>query len=156
MKDLSQWLGRGLIGLALLLPFASQAVEGITVLDSNFGVDETEQRLIEAVENNGLTVMVQVDHKANAKTVGLDMPATRLVVFGNPKLGTQLMKCSPTVAIDLPMKMLIWEEGETVKVAYNTVDYLVDRHQIDDCAASALEKVRQALDGFAKEAAGVE
>ncbi|MFI9651594.1 DUF302 domain-containing protein [Guyparkeria halopsychrophila] len=139
---------------AFALPAAALAGNGLTMLESQYSVAETEERLVEAVEGKGLTVMAQVDHQANAKTVDMEMPATRLVIFGNPKLGTQLMKCAPTVAIDLPMKMLIWEDGETVKVAYNTAEYLVERHEIGDCAAPVQEKVRQALDGFARMAAG--
>lgn len=156
MKHGSQWLGRGLIGAAFLLPFAAQAANGLNVIESEHGVAETEERLVEAVEGKGLTVMAQVDHQANAKTVDLEMPATRLVIFGNPAAGTQLMKCAPTVAIDLPMKMLIWEDGDTVKVAYNTAGYLVERHGIGDCAEPVQGKIRQALHGFARVAAGAE
>ena len=154
MKHGSQWLGRGLIGAAFLLPFAAQGANGLNVIESQHGVAETEERLVEVAEGKGLTMMDQVDHQANAQTVYMEMPATGLVIFGNPAAGTQLMTCAPTVAIDLTMKMLIWEDGETVKVAYNTADYLVERHGIGDCAAPVQEKVGQALEGFAKTAAG--
>lgn len=149
-------LGVLLAGPAFALPATALAGNGMATLKSHYSVAETEERLVEAVESKGLTVMAQVDHQANAKTVDMEMPAMRLVIFGNPAAGTQLMKCAPTVAIDLPIKMLIWEDGETVKVAYNTADYLVDRHGIGDCAAPVQEKVGQALKGFAKVAAGVE
>ena len=142
--------------LAMVWPVSGLAGNGMTVIESQHGVAETEERLIEAVEGNGLTVMAQVDHQANAKTVDMEMPATRLVIFGNPAAGTQLMKCAPTVAIDLPMKMLIWEDGDTVKVAYNTAGYLVERHGIGDCAAPVQGKIRQALHRFARVAAGAE
>ncbi len=156
LKTMFSKMGSALLVLpAFALPAAALAGNGLTTLESQYSVAETEERLVEAVEGKGLTVMAQVDHQANAETVDMEMPATRLVIFGNPKLGTQLMKCAPTVAIDLPMKMLIWEDGEAVKVAYNTVDYLVERHEIGDCAAPVQEKVGQALDGFAKAAAGV-
>ncbi|MFI9653468.1 DUF302 domain-containing protein [Guyparkeria sp. GHLCS8-2] len=156
LKTMFSKLGSALLVLpAFALPAAALAGNGLMTLESQYSVAETEERLVEAVESKGLTVMAQVDHQANAETVDMEMPATRLVIFGNPKLGTQLMKCAPTVAIDLPMKMLIWEDGETVKVAYNTAEYLVERHEIGDCAAPVQEKVGQALDGFAKAAAGV-
>ncbi len=142
--------------LALALPLSGLAGNGMTVVESKHGVAETEERLVEAVEGKGLKVMAQVDHQANAETVEMEMPATRLVIFGNPKAGTALMKCAPTVAIDLPMKMLIWDDGSTVKIAYNTIEHLVERHGIGDCAAPVQEKARQALDGFARMAAGVE
>lgn len=147
---------RLLLVLPIVLPATVLAGNGLAVVDSQYSVAETEERLIEAVEGKGLTVMARVDHKANAETVDLDMPATRLVIFGNPKAGTQLMKCAPTVAIDLPMKMLIWDDGKAVKVAYNRADYLAERHGLGDCAGPVQKKVAQALEGFARQAAGTE
>ncbi len=141
---------------AFALPVTALADNGLTVLDSRYSVAETEERLIESIEGQGLTIMARVDHQANAKTVDLDMPATRLVIFGNPNAGTQLMKCAPTVAIDLPMKMLIWDDGEAVKVAYNRADYLAERHGLGECAGPVQEKIAQALDGFAQQAAGAQ
>jgi len=138
--------------LALFLPVVGLAAEGMSVIESDYGVAETETRLVDAIEGKGLTVMARVDHRANAQSVDLDMPATRLVIFGNPKAGTQLMKCAPTVAIDLPMKMLIWEDGEAVRIGYNTPDYLVERHGIGDCAAPVQAKMRKALAGLARQA----
>ena len=139
---------------ALWLPAGVLAADGMVIIESQHGVVETEQRLVEAIEAKGMGVMAQVDHRANASSVGLDMRPTRLVIFGNPKGGTQLMKCAPTVAIDLPMKMLIWQDGETVKVAYNQAEYLVERHDIGDCAAPVQVKMKKALDGLAHSAAG--
>ncbi|KTG17019.1 hypothetical protein AUR63_00515 [Guyparkeria sp. XI15] len=140
--------------VALWAPTAVLAGDGMTIVDSRFGVAETEQRLVEAIEAKGMGVMAQVDHRANARSVDLDMPPTRVVIFGNPLGGTQLMKCVPTVAIDLPMKMLIWQDGETVRIAYNRAEYLVERHGIGDCAAPVQAKMKQALDGLAHTAAG--
>jgi len=154
MKGFRQWFRRGLVGFALLLPVAVQAAQGMTVIDSQYGVAETQQRLVDAIEAKGMSVMAQVDHRANAHSVGLDMRPTRLVIFGNPQGGTQLMKCAPTVAIDLPMKMLIWQEGDTVKIGYNRAEYLVARHDIGDCAASVQTKMKQVLAGLARTAGG--
>ena len=140
--------------VGLCLPAGALAAEGMTVIDSRHGVAETQQRLVEAIENKGMGVMAQVDHRANASSVGLDMRPTRLVIFGNPKGGTQLMKCAPSVAIDLPMKMLIWDDGGTVRIGYNQAEYLVERHGIGDCAAAVQVKMKQALDDLARTAAG--
>lgn len=141
---------------ALALPAGAVAVagDGLAVVDSRYSVAETEERLIEAVEDKGLSVMARVDHQANAKMVDMDMPATRLLLFGKPQAGTQLMKCAPTVAIDLPLKMLIWQDGEAVKVGYNRAEYLVERHGIGNCATSVQTTMEQALDGLAHAAAG--
>lgn len=152
---LERMLRFAVLGVAALwLPAGVLAADGMVIIESQHGVVETEQRLVEAIEAKGMGVMAQVDHRANASSVGLDMRPTRLVIFGNPKGGTQLMKCAPTVAIDLPMKMLIWQDGETVKVAYNQVEYLVERHGIGDCAAPVQVKMKKALDGLAHSAAG--
>jgi len=140
--------------LALSLPLSGVAGNGLAVIESEHGVAETEQRLVEAVEGKGMSVMAQVDHRANASGVGLDMAPTRLVIFGNPKGGTALMRCAPTVAIDLPMKMLIWDDSGTVKIAYNTADYLVERHAIGDCAEPVQAKMADVLEGLARQAAG--
>ncbi|MCL7744837.1 DUF302 domain-containing protein [Guyparkeria hydrothermalis] len=139
---------------ALWLPAGVLAADGMTVIESEFDVAETEQRLVEAIEAKGMGVMAQVDHRANAQTVDLEMPPTRVVIFGNPQGGTQLMKCAPTVAIDLPMKMLIWQDGETVKIGYNRAEYLVERHGIGDCAAPVQATMKKALHGLAHTAAG--
>ena len=139
---------------AVALPAAALADNGLTVMDSRYSVTETEQRLVEAIEAKGMGVMAQIDHRANASSVGLDMRPTRLVIFGNPKGGTQLMQCAPTVAIDLPMKMLIWQEDETVRIGYNQAEYLVERHGIGDCAAPVQAKMKQVLAGLARTAAG--
>ncbi|MBT8492648.1 MAG: DUF302 domain-containing protein [Deltaproteobacteria bacterium] len=72
--------------------------------------------------------MAVIDHGANAKKVGLELPATQLIIFGKPEVGTKLMQAKRTVAIDLPQKMLIWDEGGKTKVAYNDPKVLLARH----------------------------
>lgn len=81
---------------------------GWSRVESEFPVPETEKRLVNALEEAGMTVMARVDHAANAETVDMSLRPTRLVVFGNPTAGTPLMQCSRTTAIDLPQKALIW------------------------------------------------
>jgi uncharacterized protein (DUF302 family) len=102
---------------------------GIADLPSNHSVDETVERLQNIVRERGLTLFALVDHSGEADKVGLHMPPTKLVIFGSPKAGTPLMLAAPTVAIDLPLKILVWQdrEGKTW-VSYNTPEYLRERH----------------------------
>ena len=113
----------------IALPAA--AVEGLVVKSSPYGVEETIDRLESAVRARGLTVFTRINHRAGAEQANLDLKPTLLLVFGNPKAGTPLMQEARTVAIDLPMKALAWEDDEgTVWLAYNTPGYLAGRHGI--------------------------
>lgn len=128
--------------------------EGLVVTSSNASVDETTARLKTALSEKGLTVVATVDHAANARRAGLSLPPTRLVIFGNPKLGTPLMQSERSVAIDLPQKMLIWKGANgQVHVAYNDPGYVADRHGIEG-RDKLVDKISQALDGLARTAAG--
>ena len=93
--------------------------------------------------------MATVDHTQNAAGVGLDLLPTRVVIFGNPNLGTPLMQCAQSLAIDLPQKMLIWEdETGQVSVAYNDPRYLGGRHQLGDCGNQVIQQIAGALDNL--------
>ena len=81
-----------------------------------------------------MTVFTRVDHAAGAKKVDMSLEPTELVIFGNPKMGTALMKCGHSVAIDLPLKALIWEDGDgQTWLGYNDPAYLATRHKLEVC-----------------------
>jgi uncharacterized protein (DUF302 family) len=102
---------------------------GIADLPSNHSVDETVERLQNILQERGLTLFALVDHSGEAEKVGLDMPPTKLVIFGSPKAGTPLMLAAPSVALDLPLKILVWQDGDgRAWVSYNTPEYLRERH----------------------------
>jgi len=147
MKRLTTFL------IALVVTLPASAADGLTVLKSRFDVAQTEQRLRAALNDGGMKVLTTVDHAAAARKAALALPPTRLVIFGNPKVGTRLMQCGRTAGIDLPMKMLIWEENGVVRVGYNTPRYLGQRHRLTGCDA-VLAKVANALNRFAGQAAG--
>jgi len=106
---------------------------GLVHLKSPYAVPETVKRLESALLAKNLTVFARVDHSGEAEKVGLKMRPTQLIIFGSPKAGTPLMVASPTLAIDLPLKALAWEDGDgKVWVSYNSPDYLKQRHQIPD------------------------
>ena len=96
---------------------------------SHHSVEDTVDRLINILQSKGITLFAVIDHSGEAEKVGLKMPATKLLIFGNPKAGTPLMLAAPTIAIDLPLKILVWEDvGRTVWLSYNSADYLQNRH----------------------------
>ena len=108
---------------------AQAASIGIVDKASHHSVEETVDRLINILQSKGITLFAVIDHSREAEKVGLKMPATKLLIFGNPKAGTPLMLAAPTIAIDLPLKILVWEDVErTVWLSYNSADYLQNRH----------------------------
>lgn len=127
---------------------------GVINVPSAFSVDETFERLRSRIDQaEPLSVIATVDHAANARSVGLDLPPTRLIVFGNPMLGTQLMQSERTVGIDLPQKFLIWQSAEgQVFITYNDPVFLARRHGIDE-ALPVLEQISTALHDLARAAA---
>ncbi len=133
----------------------SLAQEGITTIESEYSVDETIDRLEKVLKENGLTIFKKVDHKEGAASVDMQLPPTTVLIFGNPKLGTPLMQCAPTVAIDLPQKVLVWESNqEQVHIGYNLPEYLKERHGIEGCDQE-LRKITGALKKIAQTAAGI-
>lgn len=106
---------------------------GMIHLNSPHSVAETITRLESLLQVQGLTEFCRIDHSGEAEKAGFKMPPTQLIIFGSPKGGTPLMIASPTVAIDLPLKVLIWEDaGGKVWVSYNSPEYLRQRHNIPD------------------------
>ena len=106
---------------------------GMVHLSSRYSVPDTLKRLESLLRTKNLTVFARVDHSGEAEKVGLKMRPTQLIIFGSPKGGTPLMVASPTIAIDLPLKALVWQDtGGKVWLSYNSPDYLKQRHQIPD------------------------
>lgn len=102
---------------------------GIISRSSNHSVDETVDRLKTILQSKGVTLFAIVDHSGEAEKVGMMMPSTKLLIFGNPKAGTPLMQASPGIAIDLPLKILVAEDSNgKVSVSYNSPEYLRQRH----------------------------
>lgn len=104
---------------------------GIVTVAASHSVDETLARLQQLLTTKGVKIFALIDHSGEAESVGLSMPNTKLIVFGNPKAGTPLMVAAPTIAIDLPLKILVWEDLKgKVWISYNTAEFLSDRHGI--------------------------
>lgn len=108
-----------------------QTVNGFVSRPSNHSVDETVAKLKAILEAKGITLFALVDHSGEAEKVGIKMPPTKLLIFGNPKGGTPLMLASPSVAIDLPLKLLVSQDNSgKVWISYNSSEYLQRRHSL--------------------------
>jgi uncharacterized protein (DUF302 family) len=102
---------------------------GIIDVPSPYSVPETLARLESILKEKGLTVFARIDHSGEAEKVGLQMRPTQLLIFGSPKGGTPLMVAAPRLAIDLPLKALVWQDAQDkVWLSYNTPEYLQQRH----------------------------
>jgi len=135
-------------------PGLALARDGMKVLESHYSVDETMRRLESLLEKKGMNIFARIDHSAGAKSAGHELAPTQLLIFGNPSVGTPLMKCERRIAIDLPQKMLVWQDGQgKVWLGYNTPEYLQTRHAVEGCAG-AFKKVSAALNKFAVAATG--
>jgi len=108
-------------------------VNGVVRVRSQHDVDATVAKIEAMLAAKGVTVFALVDHSGEAAKVGLSMRPTKLVIFGSPKAGTPLMVAAPSVAIDLPLKLLVWEDGQgEVWIGYNSVAYLQERHHLQE------------------------
>lgn len=124
--------------------------KGLIIKESPHSVTETLDRMEAALKSKGMTIFTRFQHAEGAKSVGLDLPATQVLVFGNPKLGTKLMQSSRSIAIDLPLKALAWEENGKVYLAYNDPNFLAKRHGVE--APKVIGKMSKALDNFSNAA----
>ncbi len=106
-------------------------IEGIITKSSSFSVEETVKRLQEAILSHNLTIFAHINHSEEARRVGLKMQEAQVFIFGNPKGGTPLMIASPLLALDLPLKVLIWQSTDGhVWMSYTSVAYLAARYSL--------------------------
>ncbi|USG60199.1 DUF302 domain-containing protein [Sneathiella marina] len=122
--------------------------EGLVIKQSDFGVTKTLDRLGMALERKGIKVFARIDHAKGAESVGLELPPTSLIIFGNPKMGTPLMASNPAIGLDLPLKAIAWKDGDgTVKLAYTEPSWLAKRYGISD-RDKVFKMMTGALDKF--------
>jgi uncharacterized protein (DUF302 family) len=115
---------------------------GIVTVPIAHSVDETITALTALLTSNGVKLFALVDHSGEAEAAGFRMRPTKLLIFGNPKAGTPLMLAAPTIAIDLPLKLLVWEDAQgKVSITYNSPEYLQDRHGLPSELAAPLAAV---------------
>lgn len=124
-----------LLALSFLLwATPGAAIDGLVALKSPYPAPATMDRLQTLVQQKGLTVFARIDHAKGAAAAGLNLRPTEVILFGNPQGGTPFMECAQTAGIDLPLKVLVWEDesGQTW-LGYNDPAYLARRHQVPDC-----------------------
>jgi uncharacterized protein (DUF302 family) len=133
----------------------AMAVEGLKTLRSNYDPKDTMDRLEAAVKAKGLTVFAHVDHAAGAAAVGLPLRPTDLLVFGNARGGTPLMQSAQTIAIDLPLKILVWQDATGATwLSYNDPSWLAKRHGLNADVEATVSALTTAVHAVAKAAAG--
>jgi len=127
---------------------------GLVKYVSDASFDETVGRIETAVTSRNLFLMRVVDHSSAAAQMGRELRPNTVVLFGNPRVGSQIMACAPSAGIDLPQKLHVWEDGEAVvHVTYNNPEWLIDRHSIHGCN-EIVGRVKITLDAIARNVAG--
>lgn len=134
-------------GLALGLTELRMPAEGLVTVRSQHGPEETMNRLGAAVRAKGMTVFAQIDHAAGAEVVGLPLRPTEVLIFGHARLGTPLTQSSQTMGIDLPLKVLVWQdEGGVSWLSYNDPQWLARRHGLDDASRQVIDNMKGVID----------
>jgi uncharacterized protein (DUF302 family) len=142
-----------LVAFLMTLSFAiSQgAVEGLISSPSPYGVTETIDRVAQTVEAKGFMIIARVDHAAAASKVDMELAPTELLIFGNPKGGTPLMQCQQMLGLELPLKILAWEQAGEVLLSYTDPMFLATRYQVAGCD-EVVANISKALEGIVQEA----
>ncbi|HHJ14559.1 MAG TPA: DUF302 domain-containing protein [Gammaproteobacteria bacterium] len=148
---------QGALGALLALIFTCTAQaggSGLVRMKSHYNFEQTIGRFQDAVRAAGMTVFARIDHHKGAASAGLEMKPVSVLIFGNPKVGTQLMQSAPSAGIDLPMKVVVIEQapGE-IELIYNDPAWLAQRHGIED-RKKLVKKMQQTLSSFAEAATG--
>src|SRR6266403_2846373 len=127
-------------------------IEGLTSIESTFGPKETMDRLEAEIHQKGMNVFARIDHAAGAANVGLALAPTELIIFGNPRGGTPLMQSVQTVGIDLPLKVLVWQDASNKTwLSYNEPGWIAQRHNIPS-AEQVVNSMGTALSAMARTA----
>jgi uncharacterized protein (DUF302 family) len=119
-----------------------RSAEGVVTKPCGRSVAETVERLRQLLDEKGLVLFSVIDHSGGARGAGLEMKDTKLVIFGSPAAGTPVMVAVPIAGLDLPLKLLVWEDDDgAVWVSYNSADYLADRYHLQGDLRARLEAV---------------
>lgn len=127
--------------------------EGLVIHASEFDPRTTMDRVVAAVTPRGMAVLARIDHAQAAAKVGMELRSTEVLIFGNPKAGTPLMQASQTMGIDLPLRILVWQDGDgKTWLGYNAPEWLARRHGVDTETVASLEAMSAALGAVATRA----
>ncbi|WP_224419352.1 MULTISPECIES: DUF302 domain-containing protein [unclassified Modicisalibacter] len=149
-----RYLAGACVLLAVALPaWAADVDDGIESVTSEQSVNGVEARLRKALEERGMTLFTVIDHNQGARRAERELPPTRTVIFGDPRVGTPFMQCRGSAALDLPQKMVVRKDGDVTRLEWNDPHYLARRHHLENCDLP-LDQVAKALASLAREAAG--
>jgi uncharacterized protein (DUF302 family) len=127
-------------------------IQGLTSIQSDFGPKETMDRVEAEIRAGGLNVFARIDHAAGAAEAGLTLPPNKLIIFGNARGGTPLMQSAQTVGIDLPLKILVWQDAaNTTWLSYNQPEWIAQRHGIAN-AEDTVTKMADLLNAISRTA----
>jgi len=130
------------------------SIEGLTSIPGSLGPKETMDRLEAEIRAKGLTIFARIDHAAGAAEVGLPLAPTNVIIFGNARGGTPLMQSAQTVGIDLPLKILVWQDAaNNTWLSYNEPRWIAQRHGVAD-VESTIDKMADLLAALTREASG--
>jgi len=131
--------------LVLSISFTANAADGMISVESQYSVTATAERFEKILNEKGMILFNRINHSKNASKTGIQLRETVLIIFGNPKAGSPLMKCQQSIAIDLPQKALIWkDENNKVWISYNDISYLKNRHHLQGCK-KVISKISETL-----------
>ena len=128
-------------------------VDGLIKVKSEYDFNTTLSRALSAIKNRGITIFSIIDHRKNAEQAGMNMESSTLIIFGNPQSGTKLMQDKPSIAIDLPLKLLISEEDGKTIIRYYNLLHLAKTHSLEK-NLDTINKVSGLLNSIVMEAAG--
>jgi uncharacterized protein (DUF302 family) len=129
------------------MPDSVQSSAGVITKVSGKSVAETVDRLKRLIEDRGFTVFRVIDHSSTAERVGVQMPDSKLVMFGKPTVGAAVMVAAPLAGLDLPLKVLVWEDGNgAVSVSYNSPAFLAERYHIEGAQRAPFDAVESIVE----------
>ncbi len=124
-----------------------QSSAGITTKQSSKSVAETVDRLTRVIEDRGFTLFRVIDHSGTAERVGVQMPDSKLVMFGKPTVGAAVMLAAPLTGLDIPLKVLVWEDGKgAVAVTYNAPEFMAERHHLEGAQRAPFDAVESIVE----------
>lgn len=142
------------LGAALFIVFSANvfAENGLINVESPHNVEDTTNRLAQAMKNRGISIFRRINHQKGAESVGEKLRPSQLLIFGNPKIGSLLMQCNQQVGIELPQKILVWQTQDSkVMITYNDPKYFASRHKITGCD-EVIQKINNGLTALVKKA----
>jgi uncharacterized protein (DUF302 family) len=128
------------------MPNVAHDVDGTVHFPSGLAVKETADRVAAAVVSKGLTLFARIDHAENARRVGMELRPTELLIFGNPKAGTLLMQDQQASGLELPIRVLVWQDGDgKVWLTYNDTAWLAARYRLGPKSEGTLRAISESL-----------